>query len=81
MIEKIFLIHHTHVDLGFTDDRDKVLTSLVSMIDRVSDLVDSSAARPTSERFRWANEDFSEAGWLTSLVSRNLWSCRSAAEP
>jgi len=56
MIEKIFLLHHTHVDLGYTDDRDKVDADLIAMVDGVTDLVAASPAAPEEGRFRWIHE-------------------------
>jgi len=38
MIEHVFLLPHTHVDFGYTDNRDKVCDNLVGMIDEVTDL-------------------------------------------
>jgi hypothetical protein len=56
MIEKVFLLHHTHVDFGYTDSREKVCRDLVDMVDRVTDLVVDSAGRPEAEQFRWTHE-------------------------
>ncbi len=49
MIENVFVLHHTHVDFGYTDDRDKVCDDLVSMVDEVIDLVENSADRPEGD--------------------------------
>jgi len=56
MIEKVFILHHTHVDFGYTDDRGKVCDELVEMVDQVTDLVAGSLDRPDPERFRWIHE-------------------------
>src|SRR3972149_321867 len=56
MIEKIFILHHTHVDMGYTTSRDEACDHLVSMIDHVTDLVESSGDRPEPEKFRWIHE-------------------------
>ena len=56
MIKKIFLLHHTHVDFGYTDNRDKICRDLVKMVDKVSDFVDGSAGRADGEQFRWIHE-------------------------
>ena len=56
MIEKIFILHHTHVDIGYTGDREKVCNDLVGMVERTMELVEASAERPEGERFRWIHE-------------------------
>ena len=56
MIDRVFLLHHTHVDFGYTDSRDKVCNELVDMVDQVIDLVETSRNRPEPERFRWIHE-------------------------
>lgn len=55
-IEKIFLLHHTHVDLGYTDTRGFVERKLIGMMDTSLDLVKDSANRAEPERFRWIHE-------------------------
>ena len=56
MIENIFILHHTHVDFGYTGARDQVCDELVGMVDQVTDLVNSSDDRPDPARFRWVHE-------------------------
>ena len=56
MIEKIFILHHTHVDLGYTDLREKVCKDLVDMVDQTIALVESSLACAELEHFRWIHE-------------------------
>ncbi|MFA5863204.1 MAG: hypothetical protein WC975_00800 [Phycisphaerae bacterium] len=56
MIEKIFILHHTHVDFGYTGPREKVNQDLVAMVDQAIDLIDRSMYRPESERLRWIHE-------------------------
>jgi hypothetical protein len=56
MIRDIFILHHTHVDLGYTDSREKVFGDQVDMVDEATDLVNASAQRPEPERFRWIHE-------------------------
>ena len=55
-IEKVFLLHHTHVDLGYTGTRADVERELVRMVDVSLDLVTASASRPEPQRFRWIHE-------------------------
>lgn len=56
MIQKIFIVHHTHVDFGYTGDRVDVLNDLVNMIDVADDLIVKSRRRPKPEQFRWVHE-------------------------
>lgn len=44
------------MDLSYTGDRQVVCDELVGMVERMIDLVDASAGRPTCERFRWIHE-------------------------
>lgn len=56
MIEKVFILHHTHVDFGYTDDRTRVCDDLVHMVERVTDLVSKTASQGDSAQFRWIHE-------------------------
>jgi hypothetical protein len=56
MIEKIFILHHTHVDFGYTDSREKVIGDYQKMIDQTMDLVDHSSNRCKAEQFHWVHE-------------------------
>jgi len=56
MIRDIFILHHTHVDIGYTGDRAEVCDQLVAMVDQVIDLVAAARRRPAPERFRWIHE-------------------------
>ena len=55
-IERIFILHHTHVDLGYTGPREQVCRDLVDMVDEAIDRVAEHAAAPADERFRWIHE-------------------------
>jgi len=55
-IEKVYILHHTHVDMGYTDTRRAVEPQLVDMVDRTIDLAVETADRPEPERFRWIHE-------------------------
>jgi len=56
MIERIFILHHTHVDFGYTDAREKVCADLVSMAEKAAEIIEQSKNRPAPERFRWVHE-------------------------
>ncbi len=56
VIERIFILHHTHVDFGYTDAREKVCADLVSMAEKAAEIIEQSKDRPAPERFRWIHE-------------------------
>ena len=55
-IERIFILHHTHTDLGYTGDRETVCRDLVDMVDTAIDCVAAHAEASSEERFRWIYE-------------------------
>ena len=59
MIEKVFILHHTHVDFGYcghVNTKDRECDNLVAMVDEAIELIDRSADRPEPQRFRWIHE-------------------------
>jgi hypothetical protein len=52
----IYLIHHSHLDIGYTDAQDTVLRHHRSYLDQVLDLADASAGWPDDAQFRWSIE-------------------------
>ncbi|MCK5802876.1 MAG: hypothetical protein KAI66_08590 [Lentisphaeria bacterium] len=55
-IEQIFILHHTHTDLGYTGNRETVCQDLVDMVDTAIDHVAAHADAAPDERFRWIYE-------------------------
>jgi hypothetical protein len=49
----IFLIHHSHLDIGYTDPQPAVLRHHLAYLDSVLDLVAATDEWPDSARFRW----------------------------
>jgi hypothetical protein len=49
----IFLVHHSHLDIGYTDPQPTVVRHHLSYLDSVLDLVDDSSSWPEPARFRW----------------------------
>lgn len=56
MVEQVFIIHHTHVDLGYTGPRQQMCGQLTNMVGEVSDAIKRNSSRPAPERFRWVHE-------------------------
>lgn len=49
----IFLVHHSHLDIGYTDPQPAVLRHHLTYLDSVLDLVDNSSSWPEPAQFRW----------------------------
>ncbi|MFZ0215966.1 MAG: hypothetical protein WAM30_08500, partial [Candidatus Dormiibacterota bacterium] len=50
---RIFLIHQSHLDIGYTDRQDQVLRHHLGYLDAVLDLATASDGHPDDARFRW----------------------------
>jgi hypothetical protein len=66
---EIHLVHHTHLDIGYTDPQGTVLREHLSYLDSCLDLVRATDDWPDEARFRWVVE---------SLWSFDQW---AAARP
>ncbi len=55
-LETIFLIHHSHTDIGYTHDQPIVWDLHTRFIDEAIDLAEADAARPGDQGFRWTVE-------------------------
>jgi Glycosyl hydrolases family 38 N-terminal domain/Glycosyl hydrolases family 38 C-terminal domain len=49
----IFLVHHSHLDIGYTDPQSAVLRHHLVYLDSVLDLVENSSSWPEPAQFRW----------------------------
>ncbi len=67
----IHLVHHSHLDIGYTDPQGTVLAEHVAFLDSCLDLVRATADRPDEAKFRWAVE---------SLWSFEQWIAARSAE-
>jgi Glycosyl hydrolases family 38 N-terminal domain/Glycosyl hydrolases family 38 C-terminal domain len=67
----IHLVHHTHLDIGYTDPQGRVLAEHLSFLDSCLDLVRETDDWPEPARFRWAVE---------ALWSFDRWSRARPAE-
>ncbi len=56
MIRTIYLVHHTHTDIGYTDTIGNVLSGHVKLLDRVVRLCRANASRTDGLRYKWTVE-------------------------
>lgn len=52
----VHLVHHSHLDIGYTDPQGRVLGEHVSFLDSCLDLTRATRGRPEPAQFRWAVE-------------------------
>jgi hypothetical protein len=50
---RVFLIHQSHLDIGYTDPQDLILRHHAGFLDAVLDLAECSDGLPEDARFRW----------------------------
>ncbi|MBK8048055.1 MAG: PAS domain S-box protein [Anaerolineales bacterium] len=62
-INTIYLISHTHTDIGYTDHQDTVFRQHLEFIDQAIELGEATAHYPEHERYKWTCE-------VTSFVER-----------
>jgi hypothetical protein len=55
-LKQVFLVHHTHMDVGYTDLAGEVRNQQLGHLDQVLALCRDNAARPPEERFFWTCE-------------------------
>ncbi|MBT7302692.1 MAG: hypothetical protein HN849_24395 [Victivallales bacterium] len=67
-LQRVTLVHHTHMDIGYTDLASEVLDQHLSHLDRALALCRNNAGRPEEERFYWTIE----SAWLV----RDFLACR-----
>jgi hypothetical protein len=56
LIKKVYVVHHTHTDIGYTDLQAKVFRDHVKFLDQALDLCRKTDAWPVDSRFRWTCE-------------------------
>ncbi|MBI3922876.1 MAG: hypothetical protein HY318_15755 [Armatimonadetes bacterium] len=56
MIEEIYILHHTHADIGYTDLQPLIYEKHVEIIDQALDLCTQTAGYPEDAQFRWIHE-------------------------
>ena len=55
-IETLYVVNHSHTDIGFTDHQDVCLRQHREYVDAALDLIEATADRPTESRYRWTVE-------------------------
>ena len=55
-IERLYVVNHSHTDIGFTDHQDVCLRQHREYVDAALDLIEATADRPTESRYRWTVE-------------------------
>ncbi|OLV16432.1 hypothetical protein [Deinococcus marmoris] len=53
MVNELWLIHHSHTDIGFTQPQRIVFELHNQFIDQALDLIDQTADLPDDACFRW----------------------------
>ena len=67
-IERVFVVHHTHMDVGYTDLPHEVLDQHLGHLDLVLDLCRKNPDLPPEKRFHWTCE--------SALLVRDYLACR-----
>lgn len=55
-IETILLMHHTHIDFGYTDHQQTAMAKLRSFVDDALDAIERSSGFADDAKFRWTQE-------------------------
>ena len=72
-IDAIYVIHHTHTDVGFTNDQPIFWEMQYRFIDEALRLIDRYAGNPPESRFRWTVETTCGLdAWLKTASSRDI---------
>jgi alpha-mannosidase len=72
-LETIYLVHHTHTDVGFTNDQPVFWEMQYRFIDEALRLIDKYADSPEESRFRWTVETTCGLDeWLKTASSRDI---------
>jgi hypothetical protein len=64
-INRIYLISHTHTDIGYTDHQDTVFRQHLGFIDDAIELAEATAHYPEEARYKWTCE-------VTAFVEQNF---------
>ena len=72
-LDTIYVIHHTHTDVGFTNDQPIFWEMQYRFIDDALGLIDRYADNPPESRFRWTVETTCGLdAWLKTASSREI---------
>ena len=68
----IVLLHHTHLDIGYTHTQEKVLEIQFKHLENAMDLIEKNLDKPFNYRFRWNPEiTWAIEEWLKTASERN----------
>jgi hypothetical protein len=68
---RIFVVHHSHLDVGYTDPQDRVLRDHLAYLDSVLELAAATDGWPDAARFRWNVEaNLPLQRWLATRPAR-----------
>src|SRR5215211_966852 len=68
----VFLVHHSHLDIGYTDTQSSVLQHHLQYLDSVLDLVSATDDWPEAAQFRWNVEgSWPLRSWLAGRPTRD----------
>ena len=72
-LDTIYVIHHTHTDVGFTNDQPIFWEMQYRFIDKALRLIDRYKENPPESRFRWTVETTCGLeAWLKTASSRDI---------
>jgi hypothetical protein len=72
-LDTIYVIHHTHTDIGFTNDQPIFWEMQYRFIDEALRLIDRYNDHPSDSRFRWTIETTCGlTAWLKTASSRDI---------
>jgi len=64
-INTLYIVNHSHTDIGFTDVQDICVRQHTEFIDQALDLIEATAEYPDGARYRWVCE-------VTGMLERYL---------
>jgi hypothetical protein len=68
---RIFVVHHSHLDIGYTDPQDRVLDDHLAYLDSALELAAATDGWPEAARFRWNVEvNLPLQRWLATRPAR-----------
>jgi hypothetical protein len=68
---RIFVVHHSHLDIGYTDPQERVLSDHLAFLDGALELAAATDGWPEAARFRWNVEvNLPLQRWLATRPAR-----------
>jgi len=70
---KVYLLHHTHFDIGYTHTQEEVFRIQIRNLENAMALVEQNKHRPEAARFRWNPEvTFTVMKWLQQAKQNEI---------